>query len=433
LPGLTNLQFIKLCAERFPRDKEFLQWWAGACVAVDNADEAIPLFKRALELDPTYGLALCNLAYAYAEKREWEKSIETFKRYAAVLPGDANVYDSMGDIYTWRGMYDEAVASYKQALAVKSDWFVSAYRLMWCDFVKEDYEGALKWADTCASRGIGHQTFQMWGRALVALWQGRLSEAERLLAKREAMLTKAGQKVDQGADFLNIWIACEQGQFARSRRALDSWAAGYQKRTPEYRPIRQLFVQMCRGFMDIRGGRPDSAATSLAGMDSIRARIPLSDTTYVAKMILSNYQKYSCLLRSEWLMATGRIQEALAAIPRDDPHDLASGTVYAWQAGQSLFPLPMPVMVDLLPRAYLALGELDSSVAAYERAVDHSVNYWPIFPRYHYRLAQVYERKGMKAKAVSEYERFLKIWGKADPIYKEPADARARLAKLKRG
>jgi tetratricopeptide (TPR) repeat protein len=309
---------------------------------------------------------------------------------------------------------------------------VSAYRLMWCDFVKEDYEGALKWADTCAARGIGHQTFQMWGRAFIAFWQGKLNEAERLLAKREAMLTKAGQKVDHGLDFLNIWIASEQRQFDQSRRALDSWAVGYQKKSPEYRPIRQLFVQMCSGFIDIREGRTDSAAACLAGMDSIRVKIPPSDTTYAARTILSNYQKYSSLLRSEWLMATGRIQEALAAIPRDDPHDLASGSVYAWAGGLPLVPLLMPVMVDLLPRAYLALGELDSSVAAYERAVDHSINYWPIFPRYHYRLAQVYERKGMNAKAIAEYEKFLKIWGKADPVYREPADARARLAKLMR-
>jgi tetratricopeptide (TPR) repeat protein len=85
-------------------------------------------------------------------------------------------------------------------------------------------------------------------------------------------------------------------------------------------------------------------------------------------------------------------------------------------------------MVDIVPRAYLALGQLDSAIVAYERAVNLPGH---IFPRYHYRLAQVYERKGMKAKAIAEYEKFLKIFGKADPIYKEPADARMRLAKLK--
>jgi tetratricopeptide (TPR) repeat protein len=190
---------------------------------------------------------------------------------------------------------------------------------------------------------------------------------------------------------------------------------------------------MCCGFIDIRAGGMDSAAGRLSRMDSIRAQIPPTDTTYTARLVISNYQKYHGPLKSEWLITAGRIQEALAAIPRDDPHDLASGPIWAWPGGLQLFPLFMPVMVDLLPRAYLALGQIDSSVAAYERAVDHSINDWPIFPRYHYRLAQVYERKGENAKAIAEYEKFLKIWGKADPIYKEPADARARVAKLKRG
>ena len=167
-------------------------------------------------------------------------------------------------------------------------------------------------------------------------------------------------------------------------------------------------------------------------MEGIRAQIPPSDTTNASRLIILNHQSFSGLLRSEWLMAAGRIQEAVAARPRDDPHDLASRPYWDWRFNTGDRPTFMPVMVDVLPRAYLALGQLDSSVAAYERAVDRSTNTWPIFPRYHYRLAQLYERKGMNAKAIAEYEKFLKIWGKADPIYKEPADARSRLAKLRK-
>ena len=33
--------------------------------------------------------------------------------------------------------------------------------------------------------------------------------------------------------------------------------------------------------------------------------------------------------------------------------------------------------------------------------------------------------------AILEYEKFLKIWGKADPIYPEPKDAKERLVRLK--
>jgi tetratricopeptide (TPR) repeat protein len=76
---------------------------------------------------------------------------------------------------------------------------------------------------------------------------------------------------------------------------------------------------------------------------------------------------------------------------------------------------------------------IDSAIAAYERALRKPPHYLvPIIPRYYYRVARLYEQKGMKEKAIENYTTFLKVWGKADPIYKEPADARARLAKLKR-
>ncbi len=441
LPGLTDLEFARLCVRRFPQDKEFL-WRLAMLLWKIDIDEAIAILKNALELDPTYGLALANLPYMYADKGEWDKSIEMLKRYAIASPGEANVYDSMGDIYAERRMYDEAISSYKQALAVKPNWFVSAEKIMWYHFTKEEYDTALQWVDTSAARGTGpgNQAGQMWERALVAFWRGRLNEAERLLAKHDAILVRAGQHVEYGLNFLDIWIAYERRQFAQSRRALDSWAAYYEQRGRRgNRRTRELFVQICRGFIDIGEGRMDSAATHLAGMDSIRAQIPPADTTNPARLIISYYQKYSLRLRSEWLMTAGRIQEAVAARPRDDPRDLASGPV--WALGWAFFPgvqevrphgFFMPIMVDQLPRAYLALGQLDSSVAAYERAVDHSLCDWPIFPRYHYRLAQVYERKGLNTKAIAEYEKFLKIWRKADPIYKEPADARARLARLRR-
>jgi tetratricopeptide (TPR) repeat protein len=76
---------------------------------------------------------------------------------------------------------------------------------------------------------------------------------------------------------------------------------------------------------------------------------------------------------------------------------------------------------------------IDSAIASYERALKKPPNrFGPIIPRYYYRLARLYEQKGMKEKAIENYTTFLRVWGKADPVYKEPADAQVRLAKLKR-
>jgi tetratricopeptide (TPR) repeat protein len=442
--GITKLQFMKIRAERFPQDKEFLTDWANALsYQLEKTHEAIAVYKKVLELDPTYIYALTNLPYAYADIGDWENSIETLKRFAAASPGDANPYDSMGDIYVWRKMYDKATASYRQALAVKPSWSRSADVLTILSFVKEDYESALRWTDTSAARGrdASNQACQMWERALIAFWQGRLTRAEALLGKCHEILTKAGWHVEHGNDFLDIWIAYERGQFERSRSALDSWGQQYKNRfsLTEYRQMPELFIQMCRGFIELQAGMLDSVAACLARMDSIRTDISPPGTSSEAKLILSDYRGYARFLRSEWLMAKGHIDEAVAARPGDDPRYIASGPIRAWSAAflpgakvtlsQALFVL---VMRDLFPRAYLKQGQLDSAIAAYERAISYKDSLdSPVFPRYHYRLAQVYEMKGLKTKAVAEYEKFLKIWGNADPTYKEPAVARARLATLK--
>ena len=48
------------------------------------------------------------------------------------------------------------------------------------------------------------------------------------------------------------------------------------------------------------------------------------------------------------------------------------------------------------------------------------------------RLAQIYERRGDKAKAIAQYERFIELWSECDPDLRPQVDeARGRLAALK--
>jgi tetratricopeptide (TPR) repeat protein len=128
------------------------------------------------------------------------------------------------------------------------------------------------------------------------------------------------------------------------------------------------------------------------------------------------------------LASEGRPDEAIAVLAPAWP-----GPGSDWTFPQSLSYL-FPLEQDDLARLYVQKRDWDRAIAEYRvlTAIDPShTNRRLIHPIYHYRLAQVFEKKGMNVQAVAEYERFVKLWEKADPPRPEVKASRDRLSKLK--
>jgi tetratricopeptide (TPR) repeat protein len=79
-------------------------------------------------------------------------------------------------------------------------------------------------------------------------------------------------------------------------------------------------------------------------------------------------------------------------------------------------------------------GDVDKAQKEYERIISLSTGrllYGDIFAKSLYMLGKIYEQKSMEDEAIEHYEKFLSLWGEADPSITEIVDAKKRLTALK--
>ena len=127
------------------------------------------------------------------------------------------------------------------------------------------------------------------------------------------------------------------------------------------------------------------------------------------------------------MLAEGAFEDAIAVGEKREP----SGIVIVGQ--KSLIVVNIPFLQDVLARTYYLNGDLEKAIAEYERLITFdpkSNDRRLIHPKYHYRLAKLYEEKGLKEKAIGEFEKFLELWKDADKDLPELVDANSRLANL---
>jgi tetratricopeptide (TPR) repeat protein len=135
------------------------------------------------------------------------------------------------------------------------------------------------------------------------------------------------------------------------------------------------------------------------------------------------------LLQAEIFLAEGSPEKAISVFEKVSPV-----VPPALQWIDLITGYNLPFLKDVLARAYVQKGDRDRAIAEYERLTTFdpkSKGRYLAHPRYHYRLAKLYEQKGWKGKAMEHYEKFLDLWKDADPGITEVEDAKKRLAGLK--
>lgn len=101
-----------------PQDKH-LAWLAGLWLTNQRQSEhAIKMFERATKIDPKFADPWNQAAYCYARMRNFDKAFNYMKRYAELLPHEANPMDSLAEISRMAGRFDDALKYYHASLKI---------------------------------------------------------------------------------------------------------------------------------------------------------------------------------------------------------------------------------------------------------------------------------------------------------------------------
>jgi tetratricopeptide (TPR) repeat protein len=87
-------------------------------------------YKRLLEIDPNWVTAQNHLGYMAMAQGDFAAAEERFKAYRYVAPDQANPHDSMGEVLTVVGRYEEALAELEEAVAIRADFCPSYMHML---------------------------------------------------------------------------------------------------------------------------------------------------------------------------------------------------------------------------------------------------------------------------------------------------------------
>jgi len=419
-----RFQILKQLTEKYPKEKR-AHYDLGTYYRGKNYEKAIEEFNKALELDPSYGWALVNLAYNYAEMEQYEKALEHFKKYASISPGNANALDSLGDIYFLMGRLEEALAKFKETIEVNPDFHTAYHKIGYIYALKEDYSETLKWVDKfiALSTSAGLKRAGHLLKGFYRYWLGSLQKSLIDLQRSADLAETVGN--DYGrvyVDFLKGWIYYDRGEVELGRKYHKSWLDVFIESNPEDSQYYKVLYNLAHGLIDLKEGRINSAKTKLAEMKSAHSVLRPN-----LKELVTFYYN---ILHAQMLLAEDSSEEVIAVFER------TSLVRSPWlQYYESVIRYNVTFLNrDILAQAYQQKGKIDKAIAEYERLLSFdpkSKDRYLIHPKYHYRLAKLYEQKGWTGKAIEHYEKFLDLWKDADPGIAEVEDARERVDGLK--
>ena len=112
---------FRMAIELDPRYSVARQWYAWLLVALGRVDEAMAQARLAVELDPSSVSIRRSLAWLHIMARQPEAAIAYLRRTVALDPMSEETHRVLGLAYREKGMYEEALGAFDEALQIAPD------------------------------------------------------------------------------------------------------------------------------------------------------------------------------------------------------------------------------------------------------------------------------------------------------------------------
>ncbi len=440
---------------------------------INDYAAAIPLFQRAISLDPNFAMAYLRLGQAYQPLSELTLCVEntrkayelrgrtseserlaisafyelvvtgnleaartSYQAWAQSYPRDEEPPTYLWIVYGFMGEYEKARAAALQAWKINSGSGNNSVNLAYSyQWVNQPDQAKATVQDSRA-----HNVDSPWFPLLlynVAFLQHDAAGMERQVADATG---KPG--VDDQILFLESETAAYNGEFAKSRelarRAADSAERANENETAaEYlghSSVREALVgNMDAARQDAKAStlRSDSRegngfsaiALALAGDSAQAARLADDLCKKLGADTIVQYD-YLPMIRAAAALHSGDASRAIDALREGEPYELGQ-TNYSLTFG--LYP------VYLRGEAYLAAKQGAAAQIEFQKLLDHygAVGNQPIGALAHLGLARSYTLQANIPKARAAYNDFLSLWKNADPDVPLLKEAKAEFAKFK--
>jgi tetratricopeptide (TPR) repeat protein/TolB-like protein len=416
---------FKELVDKFPDEKWAFHYLGDFLMMIqEDFAGALSQYEKWQKLDPRDANAINHAIGPSYLMGDFKKAMAYVKMHDAVAPPDAYNLTLQGAMYGLMGQLDKGEAKCQEALKLRPDFNYAFLILIMNYAVREKFEECLKWADEYVSRAssAGLKSDAFCQRGFYHYWLGNFKEAladfmlaDKLAEEVENRTYKANALEGQGIVYQAI------GELELSRASFEDELEVLLGGVRSLAPFYKAYMAWRLGVLALEEGQIGLAKTKISEMKALLPQVEGKNKDRI--MTLCD------LLQGEALLAQEDPDGALASGQKACGQEAsAKYTGYSWQ-----FNANISHSMDLVARVFAKKGDVAKAISEYERLLKIPFTYKSVYfvhPLYHYRLAILYEKAGKAAKARAQFEKFLELWKNADPGRPEVEDARNRLSRL---